>query len=266
MKLTVLTENTAIRPELQAVHGLSLLLETQGRKILLDVGPGAQFSENAKRLGIDLGTVELCVISHGHDDHGGGLAYFFQENSHAPVYLSESALEKHFAGRKEIGLNPALRQHPQVRLTGPLTALDEQVTLFSQVPGEELVPAANAGLLDENGPDSFLHEQDMLVREGERLYLFGGCAHRGVVNIMEQAREICGRYPDVVVSGFHLAAGGTGKCMAGEAYLEALSRRLLATGAKFYSCHCTGAEALQKLKTHMGDRLEAISTGMELEL
>lgn len=62
----------------------------------------------------------------------------------------------------------------------------------------------------------------MLIREGKRLYLFGGCAHRGIVNIMERAKTLAGRYPDVVVSGFHLAAGGTGKCMADDAYLDAL--------------------------------------------
>lgn len=266
MNVTVLTENTACGPEFHTVHGLSLLLETKGRRILMDVGPGAEFLENAKLLGEDLDQVSVCVISHGHDDHGGGLRYFLEENRHAPIYLAEKAFERHFAGRGEIGLDPELKRHPQVRLTGPLLELDSQVTLFSQVPGQELVPAANAGLLEENGPDAFLHEQDMLIWEEDRLYLFGGCAHRGIVNIMEHAKRLAGRYPDVVVSGFHLAAGGTGRCMADEGYLDALARRLLDTGAQFYSCHCTGPEALDKLRARMGDRLQAISTGMVLVL
>lgn len=265
MKLTVLTENTACRPGLQTVHGLSLLLETGGRHILLDVGPGEQFAENAAILGVELNQVALCVISHGHDDHGGGLGCFLRENDHAPVYLSELAFDGHFAGRKDIGLDMALKNHPRIRLTGPLERLDPQITLFSQVPGETLVPAANGGLLDVHGPDPFLHEQDMLVWEGDRLWLFGGCAHRGIVNILEQARSIAGRYPDAVVSGLHLAAGGTGKCMADEAYLDALAARLLATGAQFYTCHCTGPAALEALRARMGDRIKAISTGMVLE-
>lgn len=266
MKLTVLTENTACKPGIMAVHGLSLLLKTGERQILMDVGPGEEFAENAKLLGEHLEQVEFCAISHGHDDHGGGLARFLRENHHAPVYLAEGAFARHFSGRGEIGLNPKLAGHPQVHLTKPVTVLDAQVTLFSQVPGEELVPAANSGLLDEYGPDGFLHEQDMLIREGDRLYLFGGCAHRGIVNILERAKTLAGRYPDVVVSGFHLAAGGTGKCMADDAYIDALSRRLLDTGAQFYSCHCTGAEALEKLRQRMETRLKAISGGEVLEL
>lgn len=266
MKLTVLTENTACRADLQAVHGLSLLLEMEEARLLLDVGPGEEFCQNARAMGIDLRMVDLCVISHGHDDHGGGLRRFLKENDHAPVYLAEGAFEPHFAGEEDIGLDVSLKAHPQVRLAGVLEQLSDQVTLFSQVPGDTLVPAANSGLLDAHGPDAFLHEQDLLVSEGDKLYLFGGCAHRGIVNILEQAKLIAGRYPDVVVSGLHLAAGGTGKCMADAAYLDKLSESLLKTGAVFYSCHCTGAEALRELQARMGERLKAISAGMVLEL
>lgn len=266
MKLTVLTENTACRTDLATVHGLSLLLETGNRRILLDVGPDGEFAKNAEVLGIELGAVDVCVISHGHDDHGGGLGRFLRENDHAPVYLAEGAFDRHFAGEEDISLDPALKNHPQICLVGPLWKLSEEITLFSAVPGDMLLPAANRGLLDARGPDAFVHEQNLLISEGDKLYLFGGCGHRGIVNILEQARALGGRYPDVVVSGLHLAAGGTGKCMADAAYLDKLSEILLGTGAMFYSCHCTGAEALRKLKARMGERLEAISTGMILEL
>jgi len=266
MKMIVLTENTACRGDVRTVHGLSLYLETAGRKLLVDVGPGDEFLQNAAVLGVNISEVELCVISHGHNDHGGGLAHFLDANDHAPVYLSELALEPCYAGERFIGLEPSLRENSRVRLTGTEERISENMLLFSQVPGDTLVPAANAGLNGKNGPDPFLHEQDLLIREGEKLYLFGGCAHRGIVNILEEARRIAGRYPDVVVSGFHLAAGGRGECMADEAYLDALAEKLLATGARFYSCHCTGLTALEKLKIRMGDRVEAISTGMVMEL
>lgn len=266
MKLTVLTENTACHEGLTAVHGLSLLLETGGQSILLDTGPGDEFAENAKQLHVDLDTVSLCVISHGHNDHGGGIGRFLRENRHAPVYLAEGAFGQYFAGNEDIGLDAALEQNPRIHITKPLEAVSEHVTLFSRVPGDRLVPKANAGLLEGQQPDRFLHEQDMLIAEGDRLYLFGGCAHRGIVNILERAKEIAGRYPDVVVSGLHLAAGGTGKCMADEAYLDELSKYLLDTGAMFYTCHCTGPVALEALKARMGNRLEGISTGMILEL
>lgn len=265
MKLTVLTENTAISPEFRAVHGLSLYLETKALKILFDVGPGDEFLYNSEKLGLDLSKVDACVISHGHNDHGGGLETFLGCNHTAPVYLSEAAFENCFAGSKYIGLNKALKGHPQVKLVSPHFSPAEGITILGQIPGDTMLPKANANLLSDKGPDPFLHEQVMLVKEDDFLLLLGGCAHRGILNIMEYAKTVWGRYPDAVVSGFHLAAGGSGKCMADDEYLEELSRRLLSTGAMFYSCHCTGPEALTKLQTLMPGRLMALSTGMSVE-
>ena len=75
MKFTVLMENTA--PEgscLASEHGLSLYLEHRGHRLLLDAGSSGKFADNAAALGIDLSQVELAVLSHGHFDHGGGIA------------------------------------------------------------------------------------------------------------------------------------------------------------------------------------------------
>ena len=266
MKLTVLTENTACSPEFQAVHGLSLHLKTDRHQILMDVGPGPQFCSNAKLLGIDLSTVDLCAISHGHDDHGGGLKDFLASNHTAPVYLSDMAFEDCFAGTKYIGLDKNLKTHPQMRFVSDFLTVDDQITLLTKIPGNTLLPKANTNLNDAKGPDPFLHEMVMLVEAQDKLLLLGGCAHRGIVNILEHATATAGRYPDVVVSGFHLAAGGSGKCLADDAYLSALSEKLLATGAMFYSCHCTGPEALKKLQALMPGRLCALSTGMSIEI
>lgn len=266
MKLTVLMENTACCPGLETAHGLSVYLETDQHRLLMDVGPGEEFLHNARTLGVDLEKVDLCAISHGHDDHGGGLRTFLEVNHQAPVYLSKLAFGRFFSQREEISLDPGLKGHPQVRLTEALTVVDQQITLFSQIPGDQLLPAANRTLLDEQGPDSFLHEQGVLVREGDKLLLLGGCAHRGIVNILEQAKKLAGRYPDAVLSGFHLAAGGTGRCLADDDYLDALSARLLDTGAMFYTCHCTGTEALARLKERMGDALQGVSAGTVLEI
>lgn len=266
MKLTVLTENTACSPVFEAVHGLSLYLETDRHQILMDVGPGRQFLHNADLMNIDLSKADLCTISHGHNDHGGGLAHFLIINPSAPVYLSDTAFEDCFAGRKYIGLDKNLKTNPRMRFVMDRLAVDSQITLLTRIPGNTLLPKANANLNDKNGPDPFLHEMVMLVEAQGRLLLLGGCAHRGIVNILEYAKAAAGRYPDVVVSGLHLAAGGSGKCMADDEYLSALSEKLLATGAMFYSCHCTGPEALTKLQALMPGRLCALSTGMQIEI
>ena len=85
MKLYTLMENTTCRDDLACEHGLSLYMETGTHKILFDTGKTGAFADNAKKMGVDLCQVDLCVLSHGHFDHGGGIARFLEENTKAPV-------------------------------------------------------------------------------------------------------------------------------------------------------------------------------------
>ena len=73
MVITVLAENRACGP-VSCAHGLSLHIETGSRRILFDFGPdGDLLLRNAEALGVDLARVDLAFLSHGHDDHSGGL-------------------------------------------------------------------------------------------------------------------------------------------------------------------------------------------------
>lgn len=266
MKLTVLTENTACSPELKSVHGLSIHLETKDHRLMMDVGPGSEFLENAKVLGVDISKVDLCAISHGHDDHGGGLGLFLEKNETAKVYLSHLAFGDYCSGTRYIGLDKSLQENKRLCFVDGEITPAEGITLLGKIPGDTLLPAANGNLLEGTDEDRFLHEIVMLVEEDGYLLLLGGCAHRGIVNILEYVRQIKGRYPDGVVSGLHISAGPSGILKADDGYLDLLAEKLLATGSMFYSCHCTGEEGLRKLKQRMGERLMAVSAGTLLDL
>ena len=82
MKWTVLSDNRSSDSHLSTEHGLSILLETEQHKILLDTGASDLFIRNAGQLGIDLSDVDYVFISHGHSDHAGGLRYFMRGNLH----------------------------------------------------------------------------------------------------------------------------------------------------------------------------------------
>ena len=70
-----MVENTTTC-DLEAMHGLSLYIETKNHKLLFNLGPDQTVFENAKKKGIDLQEVDTVVISHGHNDHGGALEQF----------------------------------------------------------------------------------------------------------------------------------------------------------------------------------------------
>ena len=85
---------------LQTEHGLSVLLETEKHRILLDTGAGDVFVRNAETLGIDLSTVDYVFISHEHSDHAGGLKHFMAINTQAKVIVSPDALEGRFFSKR----------------------------------------------------------------------------------------------------------------------------------------------------------------------
>lgn len=100
MKWTVLSDNRSSDSRLSTEHGLSILLETERHKILLDTGASDLFIRNAKQLGINLNDVDYVFISHGHSDHEGGLRYFLEHNRQAKVIVSPDAMSGEFFSKR----------------------------------------------------------------------------------------------------------------------------------------------------------------------
>ena len=101
MKWTVLTDNRTCDDQLQTENGLSILLETEKHRILLDTGASDVFIRNAEKTGIDLSTVDYVFISHGHSDHAGGLKYFMKMNDKAKIIVSPDALKGRFFSKRQ---------------------------------------------------------------------------------------------------------------------------------------------------------------------
>ena len=273
MKIITLMEDTACAPDFACEHGLSFYIEANGKKLLFDMGQTGLFLQNAAACGVQLDEVDTAFISHGHYDHGGGLAAFLGVNDHAPVYLHEKAFEPHFSRKPEgirfIGLDPALEQSSRLVRTSGVTKIDENMTLFSDVTGQDCCPQGNRTLLERAGadyvPDRFQHEQSLILREGDKTALFTGCAHRGVVNICARAKEIIGRDPDFVIGGMHLFSPSSGKSEPDE-NIRAVAARLAQTDSHYYTCHCTGQYAFRLLRETLGARIDFLAAGSVAEL
>lgn len=270
MKIITLLENDACRADLTAARGLSICVETERHRILFDMGPDASFLDNAAKLGVDLSEVDTAVLSHGHSDHGGGLAAFCRMNSKANIYLRAEALRPYYAVLPEkepqyIGLEtpPDFIQKRFVYTENSLR-LDEELLLFSGVEDDQSVRAVAPKLQEKTAegfrPDGFAHEQHLLVEENGKALLLTGCGHLGIVNTLRAAKRRLGRMPDVVFGGFHLFEVGPDTPGAEE--LLALTARVLSEGETvYYTGHCTGEWAFQRLAETLGDRLRTMNGG-----
>ncbi|MGI5891790.1 MAG: MBL fold metallo-hydrolase [Bacillota bacterium] len=272
MIIRTLVENTSISQEFNSEHGLSLYIETKKHKLLFDVGCGTLFIENAQKMGIDLAAVDLLVISHGHYDHGGGLKDFLQVNTQAKIYLQQKAFDKYFANRPGgekvyIGLDKDLLPNERFFFVGDQLIIDEELTLFSNVQGKRFASSAGKDLLMELDnmllQDDFAHEQNLIIKENATTLLLAGCAHKGIVNIVDHFRAEKQFFPDHVIAGFHLYNPAS-KQSEDPALVGQIGRYLKDTGANYYTCHCTGIEAYKHLKEIMEEKIQYLATGSQL--
>ncbi len=267
MKIMILIEDTCGNPACAYEHGLSVYVETEKHKILVDTGATAAFLENARILGIDLGQVDTVILSHGHYDHGGGIPAFATQNPHARIYLQREALGDYYHGNRYIGIDKKIAALPQVCLLEGGCRLDEELEIFSHVTGRRLWAKSNLSLKRRTGglelQDQFQHEQCLAVRDGERTVLLSGCAHNGILNILDRYRELYGDMPRIVISGFRLMKKGD-YSPEEEEDIRRTAEELARYDTLFCTGHCTGQAAFDLMKPIMGEKLIQIHSGMRI--
>lgn len=265
MRIHVLSDNSAL-PGFRAEHGLSLLIEACGKRVLFDTGQSRLFLDNASEMGIDL-SLDLCIVSHGHYDHAGGLDALLDSHD-VPVFAGEgffgSRLSMTDSGPVEIGVS--VRNPDAVRCVGDWFSPADGFLMFRSRCTDYPMPSSNVRLMDASGdapvPDPFVHERNLLVNEKGRWFLFTGCAHRGIRNIVADARSITGRDPDAVIGGFHLSDPRGDGCDLPEA--EALCAMVPDT--LLIAGHCTGPYALDAMERSSPDRVRRLAAGASFTL
>ncbi len=262
MKWTVLSDNRSNDSRLSTEHGLSIFLETEHHRILLDTGASDVFARNAELLGIDLSGVDYVFISHGHSDHAGGLRCLLSHNHHAKVIVSPDAMSGLFFSKRG-HLHNITAEWPE-DMKDRLIEVDntceiaDGVYAIAHIPQVHPMPKDNQYLFvqDAEGtyvPDNFCHELALYV-DG---FLFTGCAHSGLENIL----AACPWPVKTVVGGFHLLDG-----QETEEELKALAQRLKEhyQRTQFYTSHCTGDKVFEIMKEVMGEQLQSFYSGTSI--
>lgn len=258
MRITVLAENTTDYSLLKPEHGLSLFIETKNHNILFDTGQSELFYENAEKLKIDLKSVDIAILSHGHYDHSGGISKFIEINDTAPIYVNRRVFEPYFnASDKYIGVDPDLRDSDRMRLIDDEFIIDNSLSLYTCNELEREFDLGSFGLSVMKDsvlcPDDFLHEQYLLIEENDTRILISGCSHKGILNIEKWFT------PDILVGGFHFSK------LELDEKLEKYAQYLSGFDTDYYTCHCTGVEQYEYMRKFM-PRLNYISTGTVLEI
>jgi 7,8-dihydropterin-6-yl-methyl-4-(beta-D-ribofuranosyl)aminobenzene 5'-phosphate synthase len=228
--VTIICDNYTTRDDLVTSWGFACLIRQEGKNILFDTGgDGIVLSENMAKLGIDPASIDLMMISHHHWDHTGGIYYILNAKRNLPVYVPRS-----FSARfKE-----------DMRRYGAKVIEVEKA--------QEILP----GLYSTGDMEAPIREQAALLQTAAGGVIITGCAHPGIVKIVETAKRIL---PDngiaLVMGGFHLLDDDDDQILETIAQFKRLGVRYAA------SSHCSGQNARKLFAREYGDRFIALGTG-----
>jgi 7,8-dihydropterin-6-yl-methyl-4-(beta-D-ribofuranosyl)aminobenzene 5'-phosphate synthase len=267
--ITMLVDNQA-GDGLASEHGLSLLIEADDRRILLDTGQGGALESNVPALGVDLSRVDVLVLSHGHFDHTGGVPQVLREAPDIEVYCHPGVLQTRYSIRdgqaKPIGIPrpslEALERLPAERLHPVRGSLMLSPKIWVTAPIPRATAYEDTGgpfFLDPHGeqPDTIEDDLALWIETGQGLVVCLGCAHAGVVNTLDHIRAVTkGARVRALVGGFHLGSADRERMDETVSALRDLGPDLVVP------CHCTGADAVAAIRDALGERVGRAAAGM----
>lgn len=234
LTITIVYDNNPYKQGLETAWGFSAFIAGAEKTILFDSGgDGSLLLSNMKKMEIEADSVDVVVLSHIHGDHTGGLVSFLKRNFDVAVYLPESFPAKF---KNKVRDNEA----ETVEIEGPMKICTN---------------VHSTGQLGKR-----IKEQALIIRTERGLIVITGCAHPGIINVVNAAKDLVKEDILLVIGGFHLE-------WAGKSKIEKIISSFKRLGVKYAGpCHCTGEKARSLFEEHFGRNYIHVGAGKEIIL
>ncbi|MBU8849096.1 MAG: MBL fold metallo-hydrolase [Desulfobacterales bacterium] len=272
-KITIMCENRAgATIGVMGEHGFSALIEKNNEKILVDTGQGLGLKANAHALGIKLYDIRKIVLSHGHFDHTGGLADLMPQKERIDVYAHPDIFAPKYARheneKKEVFIGTKFsREHLETNMSAKFhfrkefSEISEGVFFSGVIPRLTDFELQDKRLLVKEGhsfiQDPLHDDASLLIETSSGPVILTGCAHSGIVNIMNHFSKKTGyKSFHAVIGGTHLGFLNSDKQL--ERTMDAFAQydlKLIAVS------HCTGNEAAAACYNRFKDKFAFANAG-----
>ena len=216
--------------------------------------------------------INLIENTKGHEGcaYAHGLSFYVETTKHKLLLdLGPSEETLHNADKLGVYLkevDTVILSHGHYDHSG-YYIIDVELELFTIKQRSHALPFTNNRLLikesDGFARDNFLHEQYLVIRDGKTRILLSGCAHNGMLSILDAFRDKYGVAPDVAISGFHLMKK-TEYSKEEIQEITDIGNELKKYSTHFITCHCTGEPAYEIMKLIMGEQLQYVHCGEEV--
>ncbi|SBV92832.1 conserved hypothetical protein [uncultured Dysgonomonas sp.] len=275
MKVIVLIDNNP-HPllDLYNEHGVSIYFEINDQKYLFDVGSSDKFYMNAQQLGIEIEDVDYLIISHGHNDHGGGLLKFLEVNSKAKIFISSEVKNQSFysyrkENKRNISLDISLLERYPKRFIflDKNSQINKNIGLICKFTDQFPLPQANRTLsvknLNNEILDRFIHEIALIVNESRGIIIFSGCSHNGILNILHTCKEYYQKDILLCIGGTHLINSDETNSYESEEDILKIGRYINYNypNTQIITGHCSGSNAIRSLSNVLSDKIKVFHSG-----
>ena len=277
IKITVLCENLVGKLVGSGEHGFSAFIEMDKGNYLFDTGSGSSIVPNSLILNKDLKSIRKIFLSHGHYDHTGGLSEVLKLKGKVDVHAHPHVFSDRIAVFKEedreikrfIGIRYKKRYLESLGanfvFNRDFIEVDKGLFLTGEVPRQTNFEKADPRLFSEidgkTTQDLFLDDQSLILDTEKGLILILGCAHAGMINIINHVINKTGKQT------FYAIVGGTHLDFLTPEQLEESIKSLKRMEiGKIGVSHCTGMRAAFRLHQEFGDRFSYGCVGSVLEI